>query len=278
MTNRTWLITGISSGFGRRMAERLLERGDQVAGTVRDLATVADLQQRYGGRLWAARLDLTETSKIRQVVDDAFAAFGTVKVVVSNAGYGLIGAAEEATDEQVAHQISTNLTGSIQLIRAALPHLREQGGGRILQLSSVAGQAVLPGASLYHAGKWGIEGFIDGLAMEVAAFGIGCTIVEPGAARTDFRFRSAQFTTPMAAYGKSPARFAHKMLADKANLSPGDPDKMVDAMIASVEQEPAPRRLALGSDAYAKMHEQLTQRLAALEAQRTLAASTDYPA
>jgi NAD(P)-dependent dehydrogenase (short-subunit alcohol dehydrogenase family) len=240
MTDRTWLITGINSGFGRGMTERLLARGDRVAGTVRDLTSVEDLQQHYGDRLWTARLDLTETAEIRRVVDEAFAAFGTIDVVVSNAGYGLFGAAEEATDEQVAHQISTNLMGSIQFVRSVLPHLRKQGGGRILQLSSFGGQAVLPGGSLYHAGKWGIEGFIDAVAREVAVFGVGCTIVEPGRARTDFRFRSAQLTTPIENYDKSPARFAHRMLANRKDASPGDPDKMVDAMIASVDVNGGP--------------------------------------
>lgn len=137
MTSRTWLITGANSGFGREMTEQLLARGERVAGTVRDLASMADLRALHGERLWLAELDLTDTPAIRRVVDQAFKALGSIEVVVSNAGYGLFGAAEEMTDQQIEHQLGTNLLGSIQLLRAALPHLRAQGGGRILQLSTM---------------------------------------------------------------------------------------------------------------------------------------------
>ena len=275
MSQRTWLITGVSSGFGRVMTEQLLARGDRVAGTVRDLAVMDDLKARYGERLWLAELDVSDMPAIRPVVDRAYAALGRIEVVVSNAGYGLMGAAEELTDTQVRHQIDTNLVGSIQLIRAALPHLRAQGGGRILQLSSMGGQVAFPGGSLYHATKWGIEGFLDSVALEVAPFGIGCTLIEPGGARTDFRHRSAQLAPELEAYEISPSRMVNRIIADDSRPSPGDPDKMVQIMVASVDEEPAPRRIALGSDAYQVMHAQLSARLAALEAQRTLACSTD---
>ncbi len=211
------------------------------------------------------------------MVDRAWSAFGRIDVVVSNAGYGLMGAAEELTDEMIEHQLDTNLLGSIQLIRAALPHLRAQGGGRILQLSSMGGQVTFPGGSLYHATKWGIEGFVEAVAQEVAVFNIGCTLVEPGGARTDFIHRSARQAPMLDAYDASPARMVSRILSDATYVSLGDPAKMVDAMIASVEQDPAPRRIALGSDAYQLMHAQLSERLAALEAQRELACSTDFP-
>jgi NAD(P)-dependent dehydrogenase (short-subunit alcohol dehydrogenase family) len=122
-----------------------------------------------------------------------------------------MGAAEEPTDEQVRHQIDTNLVGSIQLVRAALPHLRAQGSGRILQLSSMGGQVAFPGASLYHATKWGIEGFFDAVAREVAVFGIGCTLIESGGARTDFRDRSARVADTLAAYDASPSRMINRV-------------------------------------------------------------------
>lgn len=272
---KTWLITGISSGFGRVMAEKLLAAGDRVAGTVRDLKTVDDLKSQHGDRLWLATLDLTDTDAIRPLVDEAWAAMERIDVLVSNAGYGLMGAAEELTDAQVRHQIETNLVGSIQLIRAALPQLRAQGGGRILQLSSMGGQVAFPGGSLYHATKWGIEGFVEAVAQEVAVFGIGCTIVEPGGARTDFRHRSAVVGPTNPAYDASPSRMVNRILNDHSIKSPGDPEKMVDAMIASVDQEPAPLRLALGSDAYAIAKKAYAARMEALEAQRDLACSTD---
>lgn len=278
MTQRTWLITGISSGFGRHMTEQLLARGERVAGTVRTLSSVDDLKARYGDQLWLARLDVTDTPAIRGVVDAAVAALGRIDVVVNNAGYGLFGAAEEVTDEQITQQIRTNLIGSIQVARAVLPHLRAQGGGRILQISTVGGQAAFPGASLYHAGKWGIEGFADALQQEVAGFGIGVTIVEPGGARTEFRYGSSQLAPRIAAYDGTPASMARRMLEERKAVPPGDPVKMVDIMIASVDQQPAPKRLALGSDAYTAMQRALSARLAELEAQKDLAFSTDFPA
>jgi NAD(P)-dependent dehydrogenase (short-subunit alcohol dehydrogenase family) len=277
MTRRNWLITGVNSGFGRLMTEQLLARGDRVAGTVRDTAPMGDLKARYGELLWLANLDMTEVPAIRGVVDKAFQAMASIDVVVSNAGYGLIGAAEEATDDQVLHQIGTNLIGSIQLVRAALPHLRRQGGGRIIQLSTMGGQAAFPGGSLYHASKWGIEGFIDSVGQEVAVFNIGCTLVEPGGARTDFRYRSSRLTPRIDAYDASPAIMARRMIEEGKSVPPGDPAKMVKIMIDSVDESPAPKRLALGGDAYTVMHKQLSERLAALESQKALAFSTDSP-
>jgi len=273
---RTWFITGISSGFGRGMAETLLAAGDRVAGTLRDLSAADDLKSQYPDQLWLAALDLTQTGAITPTVDDAWAAMERIDVVVSNAGYGLLGAAEEVTDAQIRHQIDTNLLGSIQLVRAALPHMRAQGGGRILQISSLGGQVAIPGGSLYHATKWGIEGFLETVAQEVAVFGIGCTIVEPGSARTGFRNRSAIVGTRIPAYDASPSRRINHIVEDKSILSPGDPAKMVDAMIASVEQDPAPLRLVLGSDSYSHITQTLTTRLAQLHAQRELACSTDH--
>lgn len=272
---RTWLITGVNSGFGREMAQQLLARGDRVAGTVRDTGSMRELRARHGAALWLGELEMTDGAAIGRVVDAAFAALGRIDVVVSNAGYGLFGAAEEATDEQLEHQLDTNLLGAIRLLRAALPHLRAQGGGRILQLSTVGGQAVFPGAAIYHASKWGIEGFVDALAEEVAVFGIGCTLVEPGGARTGFRYQGSRLGPRLDAYAASPASHARKMIEDGSSVPIGDPVRMVERMIASVDQQPAPRRLALGSDAWQAMQRQLSARLAALEAQKELAYSTD---
>lgn len=272
---RTWFITGISSGFGRVMAEKLLAAGDRVAGTLRKLSAIDDLKEQYGDQLWLAALDLTDTKAIRPTVDKAWADLGRIDVVVSNAGYGLMGAAEEATDEQVEHQLDTNLLGSIQIIRTNLPHMRAQGGGRILQISSAGGQAAVPGSSVYVATKWGIEGFVETVAMEVAPFGIGVTIVEPGSARTGFRHGGAIVAPRIDAYDASPSRRINKIVEDKTALGTGDPAKMVDAMIACADQEPAPVRLALGSDTYRLISNSLSARLAQIEGQRELAHSTD---
>jgi NAD(P)-dependent dehydrogenase (short-subunit alcohol dehydrogenase family) len=247
---RNWFITGVNRGFGRHMAEQLLARGDRVAGTVRKIEGMNDLKAKYGELLWLAHLDVTDTPEIQEVVNKAFAELGTIDVVVNNAGYGLFGAAEELTDDQILHQINTNLIGSIQVVRAALPQLRAQGGGRIIQLSTYGGQAAFPGGSLYHAGKWGIEGFIDAVGQEVAPFNIGCTLVEPGGARTDFRLGSARFGAKMHVYDGTPADTVRTMLQDASRPPSGDPAKMVKIMIDSVDQNPAPKRIALKGRLY----------------------------
>jgi NAD(P)-dependent dehydrogenase (short-subunit alcohol dehydrogenase family) len=150
---RTWFITGVNSGFGRHMSEQLLARGDRVAGTVRKLKTVTDLKEKYGARFWTAQLDVTDTAGIHATVGKAFTDLGKLDVVVNNAGYGLFGAAEELSDAEILHEIATNMLGSIQVIRAAVPYLRAQGGGRILQISTYGGQVAVAGGSLYHASK-----------------------------------------------------------------------------------------------------------------------------
>ena len=201
---KTWFITGTSSGFGRILTEKLLARGDRVAATLRKANALDDLKSRYGDRLWIAPLDVTDLDAVREVVDRAFAELGRVDVVVNNAAYALFCAGEEASDEQIRQQISTNLLGSMGVIRAALPHLRAQGGGRILQISSEGGQIAYPNFSFYHATKWGIEGWVEAVALEVAPFNIEFTIVEPGPAKTNFGggLVSAE---PMAEYENTPA-------------------------------------------------------------------------
>src|SRR5689334_14157553 len=212
MAQRKWFITGVSSGFGRELTQQLLERGDTVVGSVRDTGKVSDLAERYPENFHAEVLDMTDRSAIRAVLDRSFTRLGRIDVIISNAGYGLFGAAEEIKDDQVEHIVATNLVGPIHLIRAALPHLRAQGGGRVIQISSYGGQVAFPGTSLYHATKWGIEGFVESVAQEVAPFGVGMTIVEPGGARTEFRYGSAQVAQLMPIYDQTPAHSFLKML------------------------------------------------------------------
>ncbi|AHK34526.1 cis-2,3-dihydrobiphenyl-2,3-diol dehydrogenase [Rhodococcus opacus PD630] len=277
MTERTWLITGVSSGFGRHLTEQLLERGDRVVGTVRRPESVDELTSRHPDLFRAEVLDVRDTSALRAAVTRIVADFGRIDVAVSNAGYGLFGAAEELTDEQIDDMIATNLTGSIQFIRAVLPHMRAAGGGRIVQLSTYGGQVAFPGNSMYHATKWGIEGFVESVAQEVAPFGIGITLVEPGGARTDFRYRGAQIAEPIPDYDATPAHNFRKMLDPAAGLAPGDPARMAARIIESVDVEPAPLRLMLGSQALESTLAVLRTRVADFESQTELAASTDFP-
>jgi NAD(P)-dependent dehydrogenase (short-subunit alcohol dehydrogenase family) len=249
MAQRTWFITGVSSGFGRQLTEQLLERGDRVVGTVRDTGKVADLLERYHETYRAELLDVTNTAAIHNVLERSFSELERIDVIISNAGYDLFGAAEELSDEQVEHIVTTNLVGPIQLIRAALPHLRAQGGGRVIQISSYGGQVAFPGNAMYHATKWGIEGFVESVAQEVAPFGIGMTIIEPGGARTEFRYGSAQVAQLMPVYDQTPAHSFLKMLDSKNGLAPGDPARMAARIIESVDVEPAPLRIVLGSQA-----------------------------
>lgn len=275
-TPQTWFITGASSGFGRGLTERLLQRGDRVAATVRRPETLDDLRATHGDRLWVAKLDLTDSEAVHHTIDRAFAKWGRIDVLVSNAAYGVLGAAEEATNAQVRHIIDTNLIGSIALIRAALPHLRAQGGGHVVQVSSEGGQITYPGFSLYHATKWGIEGFVETVAKEVAPFGIRFTLIEPGPARTSFMKGVVQ-TQPMPVYDGTPADIVRRGALEGSWEIVGDPDKMVDVMLACADASEPPLRLVLGGSSFDSIRAALLDRVAALDAQRAIAFSTDSP-
>jgi NAD(P)-dependent dehydrogenase (short-subunit alcohol dehydrogenase family) len=273
--NKTWLITGVSSGLGKLLAEKALTRGDRVVGTSRSEDALGDLRKRYPERLRVAALDLKYPDSVRGTVNRAFSEFGRIDVIVSNAGYGVLGAAEETTDAQARDIVDTNLLGSIALVRAALPHLRHQGGGRILQVSSEGGQIAYPGFSLYHATKWGIEEFVEAVAQEVAGFNIGITLIEPGPARTDFGGNLVQ-PEPIAAYAGTPAHQTRDAALGSWVIK-GDPDRMTDAMIQLIGQEgPLPRRLVLGGDAYARVRSALTRRIEELDGQKAVALAADF--
>lgn len=268
----TWFITGTSRGFGRELTERLLARGDRVAATLRRPEQLSDLRERYGDdQLWLRALDVTDTARLRTVVDAAFGDLGRIDVVVSNAGYGVVGAAEEVSDEQIDGIIATNLIASMQLARAVVPHLRDQGGGHILQVSSMGGHVTFPGFSLYHATKFGIEGFYDAFSPEVEPFGIRTTLIEPGVIRTSF-YEALQTAPVLEPYAGNPAIVRGALPLESMA---GDQSKVVGAMIDVADREDPPRRLLLGSDAYTWVHAALSERLAAFEAQKVVAFSTD---
>ena len=271
--SRTWLITGISSGFGYEITKQLLEKGDTVVGTVRKTDKIKSLMEEYPKNLDVKILDVTDVPALQKTVRDAFAEHEKIDVVISNAGYGLFGAAEELSDDQINHIIATNLTGSIQLIKTSLPFMRKQGGGRIIQISSYGGQVAYAANSMYHATKFGIEGFCESVAQEVEPFDIGVTIVEPGGARTEFRYGSAKVAKLTPEYEACHGFL--KMLDPANGLAPGDPAKMATKIIESVDLPKAPMRMVLGSQALQATITRLKERIADYETQTELAASTD---
>ncbi|MBD5104842.1 MAG: SDR family oxidoreductase [Ruminococcaceae bacterium] len=270
---KTWLITGVSSGFGYEMTKQLLEKGDTVIGTVRSKNKVEEFISKYPETFDCRILDVTDVPAVHAVADDAFAKHGKIDVIVSNAGYGLFGAAEELTDDEVNHIIATNLTGSIMLIRSALPYLRKQESGNIIQISSYGGQVAFAANSMYHATKFGIEGFCESVAQEVAKYNIKMTIVEPGGARTEFRYGSAKVAKLTPEYDHVHGFL--NMLDPAKGLAPGDPAKMASRIIESVDKPDTPLHMVLGSQALKATIERLEERVAVYKTQTETAASTD---
>jgi NAD(P)-dependent dehydrogenase (short-subunit alcohol dehydrogenase family) len=245
---RAWLITGCSSGFGKALATRALARGERVAVTARDPATVAHFRDTFGESALPLKLDVTAPAQVRAALDAAFAAFGRIDVLVNNAGYGLQCAAEEASDAQIRELFEVNFFGALDLIRAALPQLREQGGGaHIVNVSSVGGRLSAPLIALYSASKWALEGLSLGLAAELASFGIKVTTIEPGAFATGFADAVQPPRAKLDAYAGAHA-FTETMLADMVYADPGG---CADAILQVVDAPEPPRQLAVGGQAYA---------------------------
>lgn len=250
-----------------------MRRGGRVAGTVRNLIHADELKKEFPDQLWIGKLDLSDLATIGNTFQGAVEHFGRVHAVVSNAGYSLLGAAEELQFDAIRRIVDTNLLGSIELARVAVAHMRALGGGRLVQISSGAGQAGFAGLSLYCATKWGIEGFFESMAPEIAAFGIQTTLVEPGTIRTGFG-DSGVLSPELDAYREGPVGTLRKMATD-GYTAPGDPAKMAKAIVDSFEAEVAPIRLALGPDVYGHIKAALTSRLEQIEAQKSVTMSTD---
>lgn len=269
---RVWFITGASSGFGRKLAEAVLAKGDRVVATARKEETVADLEQQYPSHARAVRLDVTNLTQVKASVQAAINAFGRIDVLVNNAGYGLLGAVEEVSDAQIRQQFETNLFGLLNVTRAVLPLLREQKSGHILNVTSVGGQVSFPTFGLYHGTKYAIEGISESLAKEVAAFGIKVTIVEPGAFKTDFGSRSLARAERIPAYGP----VYEALLNAFDGVVFGDPARAAQAMIQVVEADQPPLRLALGVDALYTIREKLNSELEEYKRWETVTGSTAF--
>lgn len=273
---RTWLITGANSGFGRLATEWLLARGDRVAALVRRPETLDAINASgHDDRLVRVGFDLADEATIAPAVDQAFAALGPIEAIISNAGYGTFGAIEELTPAQIRRQIETNLLGTILFVRAVLPHLRAQGGGRLLQVSSEGGRIAYPGFSTYHASKWGQEGFIEAVAQEVAPFGIEMCLVEPGPTGTNF-LAGIDMGEPLADYAGTPvATIRDRLRGGGFGGVRGDPALMADAMIALAEAPELPLRVPMGSVAWENIRREISKRSDLLAEQRDDAYACD---
>lgn len=245
-----YLITGTSSGFGRFLAEVVLERGDSAVLTARKTDTVSDLIGRYPERATALRLDVTDAEERRRAVESSVEKFGRIDVLVNNAGQGSLGAIEEFSSEQIRRHFEVNCFGVIEMTREVLPIMRKQGAGHILNITSVGGIASMGGFALYCATKFAIEGFSEGLRDEVKPFGIRVIIVEPGAFRTSFAGESNMQPDEAIEDYKPVVEPLRQYLYGNNGKQPGDPRKAALAMIEAVESREPPLRLMLGADAY----------------------------
>ncbi len=257
---KTWFITGTSRGFGREWAVAALERGDRVAATARDLSTLDDLVERFGDAVLPIRLDVTDREAGRAAVAQAHERFGRLDVVVNNAGYGQFGMIEELSETELRDQLETNVFGAFWITQAALPFLREQGSGHIVQVSSIGGISAFAGIGAYHASKWALEGFSQALAQEVAAFGIHVTLVEPGGFSTDWGGASARHATRLPAYDAARAKAATDRSARVQ--SPGDPQASAAALLEVVDSANPPLRVFFGEGPLSIATADYEQRLA----------------
>ncbi len=241
---KIWFITGASRGFGREWTIAALERGDSVAATARDATTLDDLAATYGDRLLPLTLDVNDRAADFAAVARAHEHFGRLDVVVNNAGYGQFGMIEEISEDEARAQMETNLFGALWVTQAALPLLRAQGSGHILQVSSIGGISAFQMVGMYHASKWALEGFSQALAQEVAAFGITVTLIEPGGFSTDWGGASAKHATELPDYAQ--VREAATKARASRTSSPGDPTASAAAVLRIVDAENPPLRVFLG--------------------------------
>lgn len=272
--SRVWLITGASSGLGRALAEAAIDRGGRVLATGRDERLLAELTERRPGAARAFRLDVTDPRQARAAVGEAVAAFGSLDVVVNNAGYGLFGALEELSDEDLRQEFETNVFGALNVTRAALPHLRRQRSGHIVQISSLEGIApAAAGESAYAGTKFAAEGIAEGLAKDVAHLGIRVTIVEPGPLRTEFASGSTA-TPPQSEDYQQSVGSALEWFAGLAGNQPNDPRRAAEAVLDVIEADDPPLRLALGQEAVTAIREKLDSHRREIDAWEKLSATT----
>ncbi len=277
-TNKVWLVTGASKGLGLTLVKKLLDEGFRVAATSRTKASLVKQIGAESSRFLPLEVNLTDHENVKDAIDKCVAHFGAINVVVNNAGYGQLGTLEELTDQEARANFDVNVFGSLNVIRATMPHLRQQQSGHILNLSSVAGiSGDFPGWGIYCATKFAVEGFSESLAAEVAPFGIKVTLIEPGYFRTDF-LTGGSLQVPERRMDEYEAvRESETMHREQINGSqPGDPQKAVEAMIRIVEEPNPPLHLFLGEDAYKMAHTKVEALQQDLKTWKDLTLSTGF--
>jgi NAD(P)-dependent dehydrogenase (short-subunit alcohol dehydrogenase family) len=272
---KVWFITGSSRGLGRSLTAAVLANGDYVAATARKPEQLNDLVEKYPDQIYPIQLDVTEYDEVYQSVVAAVAHFGRIDVLVNNAGFGITGAAEAFTDQQVRSQLETNLYAPIEITRAVLPYMRKQGSGRILQISSVGGRVGGPGLTIYQAAKFGLGGFSEALAKEVSPLGIHVTCIEPGGFPTDWGTESMSFAREIEGYEPTVGRMS-EFLKSGNYIPMGDPDKAAKVMIDLVDHPKPPIHLILGSEAISIVKGSDTAKKAELEQWESISVSTDH--
>lgn len=270
---KVWLITGSSRGLGRSITAAALACGDLVAATARRPEALDDLVAQYPGQIYPQQLDVTNGEDIAVVIENTLAKFGRIDVLVNNAGFGILGAAEAYSDEQVASQLATNLYAPIAITRAVLPHMRRQRSGHILQISSIGGRVGNAALTIYQAAKFGLAGFSEALAKEVLPLGIRVTSVEPGGFRTD---AFSGMTTAPAIPGYETTVGARIEMFKSSNFNPpGDPAKAATAILQLVNSSTPPIHLLLGSDALKRLEQAMEEHKQEMEKWRPLSISTN---
>jgi NAD(P)-dependent dehydrogenase (short-subunit alcohol dehydrogenase family) len=272
---KIWFITGSSRGLGRSLTEAVLAKGDKVAATARNTEQLKDLANKYPDQLYAVKLDVTNKEQIISAVESTIAHFGRIDVLVNNAGFGIIGAAEAFSDEQVRSQLETNLYAPIEITRVVLPYMRKQKSGSILQISSVGGRVGNPGLSMYQAAKFGLSGFSEALSKEVADLGIHVTCVEPGGFRTDWAGDSMTYAPSVAGYETTVDARIEFFKSGKF-VPMGDPEKAAQVMVNLVDSPEPPMHLVLGSEAIAILKQADAARTAEMEKWLPVSLSTDH--
>lgn len=270
---KTWFITGSSRGLGRSITEAVLAKGDNIAATARNLKQLNDLVEKFPNQILALQLDVSDKAQIYKAVEQTVKHFGGIDVLVNNAGFGITGAIEEFTDEQMKSQLDVNLYAPIEITRAVLPYLRKQRSGSIFNVSSVGGRVGSAGFSMYQAAKFGLQGFTEVLSKEVGAFGIKVTSIEPGGFRTDWASNSMTYAEPIDDY-KNILQSLKDYLKDIIPL--GNPDKAAQVIIDLVEHPEPPVHLVLGSDAVAILEVVDADRKVEFEKWKSVSISTDF--